>query len=179
MSGLALIKEVSERALRIRGVRVLLDSDLAVLYGVPTKRLNEQVRRNRTRFPEDFVFQLTVNEKIEVVAKCDHLAKLKFSKNLPFAFTEHGALMAASVLNSPQVIEASILVVRTFVELCKVLAESVELTQRVLGIEEHLVEHNAQIADIMEAFRQLASPAYSRPLDSLTPASCALESVDV
>ena len=86
----------------IRGEKVIIDADLAEFYGVPTKRLNEQVKRNKDRFPEDFMFQLNADEKSEVVAKCDHLAKLKFSKVLPHVFTEHGAIMAASVLNSPQ-----------------------------------------------------------------------------
>jgi hypothetical protein len=94
------IERVERSILFLRGQKAMLDADLAVLYGVTTKRLNEQVRRNAERFPEDFLFQLTPEEKAEVVAKCDHLAKLKFSPVLPFAFTEHGAIMAASVLNS-------------------------------------------------------------------------------
>jgi hypothetical protein len=92
--------QIEQRILLIRGQRVMLDADLAKLYGVSTKRLNEQVRRNRGRFPEDFMFQLTTIEKAEVVANCDHLAKLKFSPVLPNAFTEHGAIMVASVLNT-------------------------------------------------------------------------------
>ena len=95
----------------------MLDTDLADLYGVTTKRLNEQVRRNRERFPKDFLFQLTETEKAEVVANCDHLTKLKFSPNPPYAFTEHGAIMAASVLNSPSAVEVSVYVVRAFVQL--------------------------------------------------------------
>ena len=114
----------------IRGEKVILDSDLAEFYGVATKRLNEQVRRNRSRFPEDFVFQLTAAEKTEVVAKCDHLRKLKFSKSLPLAFTEHGALMAGNVLSSPQAVEASVLVVRTFVYLRRMLATNSEVAGR-------------------------------------------------
>ncbi len=86
----------------IRGQRVILDADLAAIYGVSTKRLNEQVKRNEDRFPPDFAFQLTAGEKAEVVANCDHLARLKFSPVFPRAFTEHGALMAANVLNSPR-----------------------------------------------------------------------------
>jgi hypothetical protein len=78
--------------LTVRGEKVLLDMDLARIYGVPTKRLNEQVKRNLARFPDDFVFQLTLNEKAEVVANCDHLRLLKFSPVLPYAFTEQGAL---------------------------------------------------------------------------------------
>lgn len=83
---------IESRILVMRGQKVMIDADLAELYGVPTKRLNEQVKRNAGRFPADFMFQLTPDEKAEVVANCDHLAKLKFSKALPFAFTEHGAI---------------------------------------------------------------------------------------
>src|SRR3974390_2112788 len=89
---------LEKRILSIRGEKVVLDLDLAELYGVTTKRLNEQVKRNADRFPSDFAFFLTEDEKAEVVANCDHLARLKFSPVLPRAFTEHGALMAATVL---------------------------------------------------------------------------------
>ncbi len=95
------IGQIEQRILLIRGQKVMLDADLAVLYGTTTKRLNEQVKRNRDRFPQDFMFQLTEREKAEVVAICDHLAKLKFSPVLPNAFTEHGAIMVASGENSP------------------------------------------------------------------------------
>ncbi|NVO06954.1 MAG: ORF6N domain-containing protein [Rhodoferax sp.] len=90
----------------------MLDADLATLYGVPTKRVNEQVKRNRNRFPPDFMFQLTATEKAEVVANCDHLGTLKFAKSLPYAFTEHGAIQAANVLASSQAVEMGIYVVR-------------------------------------------------------------------
>ena len=98
---LILVEQIEPRILVIRGHRVILDADLAKLYGTTTKRLNEQVKRNLARFPGDFRFQLNIAEKGEVVANCDHLARLKFTRNLPYAFTEHGALMAASVLNTP------------------------------------------------------------------------------
>ena len=99
MSALVPRKRIEQTILLIRGHRVMLDADLAHLYGVTTKRLNEQVKRNRNRFPADFMFQLTSKEKAEVVANCDHLTKLKFSPAKPLAFTEHGAVMVASVLN--------------------------------------------------------------------------------
>ncbi len=104
----------------LRGQKVILDADLGKFYGVSTKRLNEQIRRNNARFPEDFTFQLTLEEKAEVVANCDHLSKLKFSPALSLAFTEHGAIMAATVLNSPRAIEMSVLVVRAFIKLREV-----------------------------------------------------------
>src|SRR4030095_7675044 len=90
---------IEGKILLIRGQRVMLDMDLAELYGVTTKRLNEQVKRNPRRFPPDFMFRLDPEEKSEVVAICDHLKKLKYSKVLPYVFTEHGALMLVSVLN--------------------------------------------------------------------------------
>ena len=95
-----LVPRIEGRIQVIRGLRVIVDVDLAALYGVPTKRLNEQVKRNRERFPADFLFHLTPQENTEVVANCDHLQKLKFSKTLPYAFTEHGAIQAANVLLS-------------------------------------------------------------------------------
>jgi hypothetical protein len=96
----------------IRGKKMILDKDIAGSYGISTKRLNEQVKRNKKRFPEDFMFQLTSEEKDEVVAKCDHLRGLKYSPVLPYAFTEFGAVMLASVLNSERAVEVNIQIVR-------------------------------------------------------------------
>ncbi len=132
------VGKIEQRILLIRGEKVVIDSDLAEFYGVPTKRLNEQVKRNRDRFPEDFIFQLTENEKSEVVANCDHLAKLKFSRSLPYAFTEHGTIMAASVLNSPRAIEVSVYIVRAFVKLRETIAQHKELSQKISRIESKL-----------------------------------------
>lgn len=111
------LARIESRILFIRDQKIMVDADLADLYGVPTKRLNEQVKRNQERFPPDFMFQLTSAEKLQVVASCDRLAGLKFSKSLPFVFTEHGAIQAASVLASPQAIEVGVYVVRAFVHL--------------------------------------------------------------
>ena len=108
---------VESKILLIRGKKVMIDKDIAELYGVTTKRLNEQVKRNHTRFPEDFMFQLTGIEKSEVVANCDHLNNLKYSPNLPYAFTEYGVVMLASVLNSERAIEVNIQIVRVFTRL--------------------------------------------------------------
>jgi hypothetical protein len=175
VSSLALIKSISERILLIRGEKVILDADLAGFYGVATKRLNEQVRRNSGRFPDDFVFRLTLAEKTEVVAKCDHLRKLRFSKALPIAFTEHGALMAANVLSSPQAIDASVLVVRTFIQLRRIMATSTEVAGRLAVVEKQLADHETNIASIIEALRQLSTPSTRTkrrigfgPLDSKT-----------
>ncbi len=107
------IPDVDRVILTVRNQKVILDADLAAIYGVSTKRLNEQVKRNEDRFPPDFAFQLTQLEKAEVVANCDHLGQLKFSPVLPRAFTEHGAIMAADVLNSPHAVCLSVYVIHT------------------------------------------------------------------
>jgi len=113
----------------MRNEKVIIDSDLARLYGVTTKRLNEQVKRNKDRFPADFMFQLTAKEKAEVVANCDHLVRLKFSRGLPSVFTEHGAVMAASILNTPRAVQTSILIVRTFIKLRRMFLNNATLKQ--------------------------------------------------
>lgn len=129
--------EIEHRILIIREQRVILDTDLAKLYGVPTKRLNEQVKRNRARFPMDFMWQLSHTEKQEVVANCDHLAHLKFSKVLPYAFTEHGAMQAANVLASTQAIAVGIYIVRAFVRLRELITSHKELAARLNELENH------------------------------------------
>ena len=129
------IQRIEETILFIRGQKVILDADLAKLYSVTTKRLNQQVKRNSNRFPKDFMFQLTAEEKAEVVANCDHLSGLKFSPTLPYAFTEHGAIMAASVLNTPRAIETSIFVVKAFVKLREVLATHKDLENKLIALE--------------------------------------------
>ena len=103
---------------------------------VTTKRLNEQVKRNQQRFPADFMFQLTADEKAEVVANCDHLARLKFSRTLPYAFTEHGAIQASNVLASAQAVEMGVYVVRAFVRLREVVATSRELAAKLDALEQ-------------------------------------------
>src|SRR2546430_13881545 len=111
------LKPVGSLILTIRGCKVLIDADLADIYGVETRALNQAVKRNSERFPRDFIFQLSAEEKLKVITNCDHLARLKFAKSLPIAFTEHGALMAATVLNSPQAVAMSVYVVRAFIQM--------------------------------------------------------------
>ena len=153
---------IENRILTMRGQKVMIDADLADLYGVQTKRLNEQVRRNRERFPDDFMFQLTQAEKDEVVANCDHLAKLKFAAALPLAFTEHGALMVSAILNTPRAVEVSVYVVRAFVQLREVLASNKELARQLKALEQRietkLGSHDQAIAGIIDTLRQLMSP---------------------
>ncbi len=139
----------------IRGHRVLLDTDLAELYGVTTKRLNEQLKRNRERFPEDFMFKLTLTEKMEVVANCDHLRKLKFSSTLPNAFTEHGAIMVANILKSKRAVQVSIQVVRAFVKLRTILLNNKELVKKLIALEK---KYDHQFKVVFEAIRQLMVP---------------------
>ena len=157
------VERIETRILLIRGQKVMVDADLAELYDVPTKRLNEQVKRNQARFPEDFVFRLSAQEKAEVVANCDHLNRLRFSPALPYAFTEHGAIMAAAVLNSARAIEVSVYVVRAFVKLRELLATHKELAKRLdeleARIENKLAAHDHAIADILDAIRELMKPA--------------------
>ncbi len=174
MNTTATVLRVEQRILVIRGLKVMIDADLAELYGVPTKRLNEQVKRNVERFPADFMFQLSAEEKAEVVANCDHLSKLKFSKALPFTFTEHGAIQASNVLASPQAVEMGVYVVRAFVRLREVLASSRELAAKLDALEQKTellsLQHDtlaintrAQFKQVFEALRQLMTPPAESP----------------
>jgi len=152
------VGKIEQRIFLIRGEKVIIDADLAEFYGVSTKRLNEQIKRNRDRFPEDFLFQLTPEEKTEVVANCDHLSNLKYSKALPNAFTEHGAIMAATVVNSARAIEVSVFIVRAFVRLRRAIAEHKELAQKIAQLERRLANHDENIIIIMRAIEQLMNP---------------------
>jgi hypothetical protein len=148
------------RILFIHEQSVLIDADLAALYGVSTKRLNEQVKRNSNRFPVDFIFRLTAQEKNEVVAKCDHLKNLKYARSLPYAFTEHGAIMAASVLNSPRAIEMSLFVVRAFVRLREILHSHKELADKIAELENKMGDHDASINTIIFTINKMLSAAH-------------------
>jgi len=152
------IGKIQQRILLIRGEKVIIDSDLADVYGVTTKALNQAVRRNRDRFPTDFAFRLTKQEKDEVVTICDHLENLKFSPVNPRAFTEHGAIMAASILNSPKAIDVSVFVVRAFVKLRESIQGQQELTKKLAEMERKLTAHDQQIQVVFEAIRQLMDP---------------------
>lgn len=109
--------QIQNMIFEIRGQKVMLDSDLAALYEVEAKVLNQAVKRNKARFPSDFMFQLTKNEFNEVVTNCDHLQNLKFRPTMPFVFTEQGVAMLATVLNSQKAINVNIQIMRTFVKL--------------------------------------------------------------
>jgi hypothetical protein len=157
-TAMAPIERMDSRILLIRGYRVMLDADLAEIYGTTTKALNQAVKRNRERFPAEFMFQLNRREKDEVVTNCDHLRRLKYSPNLPFAFTEYGAVMLASVLNSPVAVQASIAVVRAFIRLREILAAHKELARKLAQLEERIEGHDEEIVAIFEAIRELMAP---------------------
>ena len=146
---------IRRRILLIRGKRVMIDKDLAELYGVTTKRLNEQVKRNLKRFPEDFMFQLTVAEKSEVVANCDHLMTLKFSSQLPYVFSEHGAVMLASVLNSDRAIAMNIQIVRIFTHMREMFSLHQDVLRQLEKLEGKVSSHGEDIQLIFDYLKQL------------------------
>jgi len=152
------------RILTVRGKRVILDADLAALYDVSFRQLNQQVRRNLDRFPEDFAFVLSAEEWdcLETQKAASGRRRGQHRKFLPYAFTEHGALMAAGVLNSSRAIETSIFVVRTFVAMREALADSRELATRLDELERRLdnrlERHDQSIAEILAAIRALMNP---------------------
>lgn len=155
------IERIERLIYLIRGQRVILGTDLAALYGVVTWRLHEQVKRNQARFPDDFVFQLTPEE--------DKALTLQFARSkpgrggrrtLPYAFTEHGAIMAAMVLNSPRAVEMSVQVVRAFVRLREVLGAHKDLARKLEEIEK---KYDAQFRVVFDAIRQLMAPPEPRP----------------
>jgi hypothetical protein len=145
-------EKIDRSILLIRGQKIMLDADLAIIYGISTSRLNEQVKRNKDRFPDDFMFQLSEDEKAEVIANCDHLEKLKFSRTNPYAFTEHGTIMLASVLNTPTAIQASVLIVRAFVKLREILSANKDLERKLFDLES---KYDKQFALIFQAIREL------------------------
>ncbi|MBF0494148.1 MAG: ORF6N domain-containing protein [Candidatus Omnitrophica bacterium] len=153
-------EEIGAKILSIRGKRVMLDADLALLYGVRTKRLNEQVKRNKKRFPEDFMFQLTAKEKEEVVAICDHLKFIRFSPYLPLAFTEQGVAMLSGVLNSDRAIKVNIQIMRAFTGLRRMLLTNRDMRRK---IEEMEKKYDEQFAVVFQAIRQLLEVPESKP----------------
>ena len=159
MSNIIPVEHIESRIYLLRGQKVMLDRDLAELYGVTTKRMNEQVKRNIKRFPYDFMFQLSEKEKNKVVANCDHLQELKFSHQLPRAFTEQGVAMLSSVLKSERAIQVNIAIMRAFVRMKQVLYTHRELALQFKLLKERvgkrLDKHDAAIADIFEVIRRM------------------------
>lgn len=157
------VEHIAQSILILRGHRVLLDAHLAALYGITTTRLNQQVRRNLERFPGDFMFQLTAEEHTSLMLQ---IATSKPGRGgrrkLPLVFTEHGAIMAATVLNSPRAVEMSIYVVRAFVQLRELLASNKELAKRLDDLEARIARklstHDEAITGILKTIRELMNP---------------------
>jgi hypothetical protein len=156
---MARLDRVADRILVLRGVRVILDADLASLYGVETRRLNEQVRRNRDRFPPEFMFQMTNQELASLMSQ---FATSKPGRGglrkLPLVFTEHGAIMAAAILNSARAVEVSVYVVRAFVQMREALVVHKEIGKRLAELESKVGTHDRSIGHILDALRQLTAP---------------------
>ena len=153
------IQTVEKTIHLVRGQRVMLDSDLARIYGVSTMRLNEQLRRNKKRFPSDFAFQLTREEFTNLISQFAISRSHGGRRKLPWAFTEHGAIMLASVLNSAVAIDASVRVVRAFVRLREIISANAELAAKFAQLERRLDSHDEAIAQLFAAIRQLLAPA--------------------
>jgi len=165
------LETITHHILMLRGQKVLLDSDLATLYDVPTKRFNEQVKRNLERFPADFMFQLTEEEWESLRSQIATLkpGRGQHRKYMPYAFTEHGAIMAATILNSPRATEVSVYVVRAFVRLREVLTSNAELAKRLDDLERSTeakaMQHDifarntrTQLKQVFDAIRELMTP---------------------
>jgi hypothetical protein len=171
------LAKIERRIYSIRGVRVILDADLAVLYGVSTKRLNEQFRRNRKRFPDDFAFQLTAEEasslrsqfatssgkspilRSQIATSSSHGGR----RYRPWAFTEHGALQAANILNSANAVHMSVFVIRAFVKMREHLATNAAILKRLAEIDKSLLVHDSALRDIYQKLLPLLSPPPDPP----------------
>lgn len=157
-------QDIEEVIHHIRGKRIILDSDLAQLYQVTTKRLNEQIKRNKDRFPEDFLFQLT-QEEDDLLRSQIATSKVKHGgrRYLPYAFTEHGVVMTANVLNSKQAIESSIFVVRTFIKLREFVLSHKDLAKKLTELERKVTNHDKTIASVIIAIRRLMQQPKAEP----------------
>jgi hypothetical protein len=161
----SIIDPIDPLIVPIRGHAAILDRDLARLYAVNTRAFNQAIKRNLGRFPPDFMFELSAAEQVTLAASYRHLRSLKFSRVPAKAFTEHGAIMAASVLNSPRAVEASVFVVRAFVKLRSLLLNHKELGRKFQELESRLSNHDVAIQQLMQAIRKLMDepPAPPKP----------------
>lgn len=158
-SSLIPVERIEKAILMIRGQKVILDAELADLYGVTTSRLNEQVKRNRDRFPEDFMFRLKRDEFRDLMSQfATSSSRWGGRRKLPLVFTEHGAVMAANILNSPTAVAASIHVVRAFVRLREILSTHKELARKLEELERRLGQHDEKFRAVFDAIRQLMTP---------------------
>ena len=153
---LIIAEKIEQRIFLIRNKKIMIDYDLAELYQVPTFRLNEQVKRNLQRFPEDFMFRINRRERDEVIANCDSLQTLKFSPSLPYAFTEQGVAMLSSVLNSERAIAVNIHIMRTFTKLRELMIAHKDLHQRINELER---KYDSQFRVVFDTIRKLIDPS--------------------
>ena len=137
-------ESIKDRIHNIRGIQVIVDSDLAILYDVPTKALNQAVKRNIERFPQNFMFRLNKDEKNELVTNCDHLKPLRFSSTMPYAFTEQGVAMLSAVLKSETAVKISIQIMEAFVAMRKFLLNNAQVFQRIETVEKRQIEYKAE-----------------------------------
>ncbi|NQU17453.1 MAG: ORF6N domain-containing protein [Candidatus Saganbacteria bacterium] len=157
MSNLIPIERIEDRILMIRGQKVMIDKDLAELYGVETKYLNRQVKRNIDRFPKEFMFQLTARERKELVTNWHRFKKLKHSTSNPFAFTEHGVAMLSSVLNSKKAVQVNILIIKTFIKLRRIMSTHISLANKITELERKYNKHDVEISAVFKVLKKLMS----------------------
>ena len=155
MNNLVPEEAIEQKIFLIRGHKVMIDKELAVLYGVKTKALNQAVRRNIGRFPEDFMFILSESEKDELVTNCDRFKSQKHSTSLPYAFTAQGVAMLSSVLKSERAIQMNVAIMRAFVKLRQILSTHKELAQKFKELEGRVDKHDDEISAIFEAIKRL------------------------
>jgi hypothetical protein len=154
MAELVVQEHIENKILLIRGIKVIIDRDLAELYSVETKNLNRQVKRNKERFPQEFMFQLSKTEKDELVTNWHRFMPLKHSTVLPYAFTEHGVAMLSSVLNSKRAIQANIIIIKTFIKLREIISLHKDLAQKLSQLERKYERHDDQIHAIFDQIRE-------------------------
>ena len=155
MNKLIPIEVIESRIFIIRGQKVMIDRDLAELYQVETKSLNQAVKRNMSRFPDEFMFQLNSKEKAEVVTNCDHLKELRFSYRLPYAFTEQGIAMLSSVLKSERAILVNIMIMKTFVRLRELISSHKDILRKIEAMES---KYDQQFRVVFDAIKALIEP---------------------
>ncbi len=152
------ISRIAQSIQLLRGQKVMLDVDLAELYEVPVKTLNQAVKRNRTRFPSDFMFQITARERESLRSQIVTLKRGEHRKYLPYAFTEQGVAMLSSVLRSERAVKVNIAIMRAFVQLREIMETNRELAQKFSDLEKRVGKHDSEIAAIIDAIRQLMAP---------------------
>ncbi len=157
------LERIESAILEIRCERVMLDRDLAGIYGVATRALNQAVRRNRDRFPKGFMFELTPDEKEELVTNRDRFARLKHSSSMPYAFIEHGAVMLAAVFRSKRAVEVSVFVVKAFLRMWRMLADQRKLALKLAELESRLAVHDRNFPQVFAVLRQLMEQPQKKP----------------